>query len=598
MEGKTRNVRNLKIREFFRDRPGANKPRDSLSNKFTMTSTWLPPTSSLSTEVKNLTSNIANDIQQVVKKQWAFRHPKDGLILHSVIGPQNLTQAEQQAIQKLAQNKDLVIKPADKGSSIVLLDRKNYIMEGKRQLSDKKYYLPLEQSVAEDTCVQINQVLYDMHRCGFITDKQLKYLKAERSHTPRSFYMLPKIHKPRGKWPHPEMPAGRPIVSNCGSPTEKICKFIDYFLKPLATKHEAYIKDSYDFVDKIGGLRVPTDCLLVTADVEGLYTNMNMDRCVEIIREAFALYPDPKRPDEHLICLFEICLRNNDFEFDGQLFLQILGCAMGLSWAPSAADLYLKKLDGDAKRGFAYRPRYYFRFLDDCFWVWYHGREELKKFADFLNQSIPGIKITMQVADHLIQFLDLAIYKKYLDNGECELRTRVYFKTTDKHQLLHAKSFHPRHTSQGIIKSQLIRYKRLCSTQDEYKDACNILWSVLKLRGYSRTLYRTTKHEVWRNTGALQRGKKSTNTDEIWPVVGYYDKTSSYLTNRYVTRLKQLKVAQKRRIVAAYKVHKNLRKRLVRSRLRPNQGPLALVGVSRPDTAEPINTATNDNLSV
>jgi hypothetical protein len=53
------------------------------------------------------------------------------------------------------------------------------------------------------------------------------------------------------KWPHPCMPEGHPVVSDCGSETYRVCELIDFFLKPLATQHESYIRDSYDFIDEI-----------------------------------------------------------------------------------------------------------------------------------------------------------------------------------------------------------------------------------------------------------------------------------------------------------------------------------------------------------
>ena len=35
---------------------------------------------------------------------------------------------------------DIIIKPADKGSAVVVLNKKDYIAEGMRQLSDTKFY--------------------------------------------------------------------------------------------------------------------------------------------------------------------------------------------------------------------------------------------------------------------------------------------------------------------------------------------------------------------------------------------------------------------------------------------------------------------------
>lgn len=68
----------------------------------------------------------------------------------------------------------------------------------------------------------------------------------------RKFYLLPKVHKPRNKWPQTNMPEGRPLVSDCGTESRRASELIDHFIKPLANKHPSYLKDTYDFLDKIG----------------------------------------------------------------------------------------------------------------------------------------------------------------------------------------------------------------------------------------------------------------------------------------------------------------------------------------------------------
>ena len=46
----------------------------------------------------------------------------------------NLTKDEHKAIKSLKNNQDIIIKPADKCSAIVILDKQSYINEGQRQL--------------------------------------------------------------------------------------------------------------------------------------------------------------------------------------------------------------------------------------------------------------------------------------------------------------------------------------------------------------------------------------------------------------------------------------------------------------------------------
>ena len=53
---------------------------------------------------------------------------------------QNLTRLEKQCLAELQSRSDIIIKPADKGSSVVLQNREDYIKEGVRQLNDTKFY--------------------------------------------------------------------------------------------------------------------------------------------------------------------------------------------------------------------------------------------------------------------------------------------------------------------------------------------------------------------------------------------------------------------------------------------------------------------------
>jgi len=145
------------------------------------------------------------------------------------------------AIRQLRKNENIIIKSADKGGAVVLMDKELYIQEALRQLNNINYYQPLEEALYPNTAVTLTEQLRVMLRQGYITSKQFAYLKPNTlKMASRYFYLLPKIHKPRDQWPNPNMPAGRPIVSDCGSESANICSFIDYFLQPLSILHEAY----------------------------------------------------------------------------------------------------------------------------------------------------------------------------------------------------------------------------------------------------------------------------------------------------------------------------------------------------------------------
>ena len=77
-------------------------------------------------------SNLAGGIFQT---EW-------GLLQHKVppFKFDNLTRDENKTLKSLSLNKAIVIKNADKGGAVVVLNTTDYIKEGLRQLSDPNFY--------------------------------------------------------------------------------------------------------------------------------------------------------------------------------------------------------------------------------------------------------------------------------------------------------------------------------------------------------------------------------------------------------------------------------------------------------------------------
>ena len=91
---------------------------------------------------------------------------------------------------------------------------------------------------------------------------------------------------------------------------------------------------------------------------------------------------------------------------------------------------------------FRIRPKLYVRFLDDIFAVWPGSHKELLEIEQFLNSLIPDIKVTFAARDQAVEFLDTVVYKAFDPDGTCRLQTKVFFKSTDTHQLLHPPAAH------------------------------------------------------------------------------------------------------------------------------------------------------------
>ncbi|KAL6458590.1 hypothetical protein MHYP_G00320620 [Metynnis hypsauchen] len=357
--------RRLLLATYFRFEEGSDPP------PFTHKSAWMPKLSQVPNTVRKI---IRADKYAIKNLPWNHRE-------HA-----NLNVEEQQALLQLRRDNSIVIKPADKGSATVIMDREAYIKEAERQLNQEEYYKKLPEPIFLETVPLVRTILTQLREGGHINKKQETYLIGPDNPRQRFFYLLPKIHKSPESWSVPyEMPPGRPIVSDCGSETYATAEYIEHFLNPISTRHPSYIKDTYDFIDKIKNITLPQECLLFTIDIDSLYTNIETSAGLEAIKDWFIRYPDENRPDEHLIKLLEINLTKNDFEFDSKFYLQVKGTAMGKRFAPSYANIFMAKWEEAALGSWPTKPVHYFRFLDDIWGVWSGTEEEFKQFAAHLN---------------------------------------------------------------------------------------------------------------------------------------------------------------------------------------------------------------------
>jgi len=109
-------------------------------------------------------------------------------------------------------------------------------------------------------------------------------------------------------------------------------------------------------------------------------------------------HPQKDRTDEEIMKLLTTIMTNNDFIFNNEL--QVFGTAMGQTFTPNLANIYLIDLDQKAMEGFRIKLYLFYRSLDDIFFVWPDTREELNKYQDLLNAQIPNIKITLNTSPH------------------------------------------------------------------------------------------------------------------------------------------------------------------------------------------------------
>ena len=314
---------------------------------------------------------------------------------------------------------------------------------------------------------------------GEITQKVKDFLIIDEPRTPE-LYLLPKIHK--GTYPVP----GRPIVSANESHTERISAFVDHFIAPIVKQGRSYVRDTGDFLQKIGGIESLTgNEILATLDVSSLYTNIPNDEGCEATYQALLKNRDLEINPSNLsiIEMLSQVLTYNNFKFNGRHYLQIGGTAMGTKLAPSYANIFMS--DFEDKHVYTYRlqPLLWLRYIDDVFCIWQHGKEELEDFIKHLNNVHRSIKFTGEKSCTSINFLDTTVELR-----NKRLTTTLYVKPRDRNNYLPFDSAHPYHCKKGLPYGQFLRIRRICSLESDFQKHCVRKAALLRQKGYPLSL--------------------------------------------------------------------------------------------------------------
>ena len=263
-----------------------------------------------------------------------------------------------------------------------------------------------------------------------------------------------------------EIPLGR----GCGdvnSVTQGLSKLIDKILKPLVTHLRTFLKDEFDFLRKFPK-QVPPETRIVCCDVISLYTSIPTQLGIQALDYWLTkLSPlvDSRFTKTFVLEAVRFILENNFFEFNGTMWHQLCGTAMGKSFAPPYACLtmgYLEEtilipkliprnFDGETAKIII---EYLMRYIDDGIMI-LPNTVTIERFLGIMNSMDPSLQFTVSLPEpHRIERRNfmctnfLAI--KVLQQPDGKVKFDVYYKETNAHDYLACDSHHPQHTKNNI----------------------------------------------------------------------------------------------------------------------------------------------------
>ena len=383
----------------------------------------------------------------------------------------NISQEETEALKqlvKLQRERQIVIKPCDKGAGIIILDFEEYRRAALEHLNAKtitgdNYYKKVDESVLKEAKVKITDIVKEAYDNDIISHEEYSAMvpKVDETPVPGRFYCTFKVHK---KYELGKAPPPRGIVSCSGTMMENIAIYVEHHIKNAGKSYSSYLEDTPDFLRQIEHLNnsetIPENAMLVVLDVIGLYDNIPPEEGVQSVGERLKKTGSLKVPIEFIMRLLQIIQDYSIFEFDGQKYQQEFGTSMGSKPAPSYANSFMAEnidpkilqiLEKYTENGII-PLKFMKRFLDDIFLLFCGTVEKLHQFFEEINNIHKDIKFTMshtspsQPQSQTCSCPPMDSIP-YLDTS-CKIRngriiTDLYRKPTDKNQYLLTSSCHP-----------------------------------------------------------------------------------------------------------------------------------------------------------
>ena len=162
----------------------------------------------------------------------------------------------------------------------------------------------------------------------------------------------------------------------------------------------------------------------------------------------------------HFISLLKFCLRGTYFTFQGRLYEQQEGAAMGSPISPIVANLFMEDFEKKAIDSSPHPPCFWRRFVDDTFTVIYAAHK--RSFLDHLNSIDDHIQFTSEDSrpDGSMPFLDILI----IPNQDGSLSTTVYRKPTHTDLYLQWDSHHTVSAKYSVVGTLHQRAETICSS--------------------------------------------------------------------------------------------------------------------------------------
>jgi hypothetical protein len=160
---------------------------------------------------------------------------------------------------------------------------------------------------------------------------------------------------------------------------------VDALLQLVVKDQALYLKNSAELKGDLDEMTLPANASLFTYNVVAMYPSLNTAQCLERL-SGFLLSPDISQRygigPKALLKAIKLIMYNNRMRFGNVLVKRISGIAMGISPAPTLANLFVAIYEDEHILPFIPTVVKYLRcFINDGFGIWLYDPDPLLMIA-------------------------------------------------------------------------------------------------------------------------------------------------------------------------------------------------------------------------
>lgn len=429
------------------------------------------------------------------------------IITHMKQNTENQSNTDSITLKKLKkklQQNNTIITRADKGNTVILMDKNQYISKIQEFITKNKI-TKLKSDPTNRFQTKLRNTLKNIEYT--LEDNEIRKLIQTNPSAP-FLRSQPKLHKK-------DLPV-RVIVNYRNAPTYPLARhMLKIITENYKLENDKTIRNTTQLIQHIKNIQVPDSATLLSFDVENMYTNIPVTETINIIQTNLQTHSTlPQEYITEIIKLLELITEQNYFQFNNEFYIQSEGLPMGSPISGTIANIFMNHIEQVIFNKIVpnrYKIIYWLRYMDDILCLIDEPSCKIDQLYSDINSVHDKIQFTIEKEQNRqLNFLDVTIK---IQNHQHTFD--IYRKPTTTDTIIHQTSNHPETHKHAALRYMLHRLNTIPLDTDNYQKEMNTIVQIATNNGYKENLVTKLNNKIKKQKNTPVPSSQRQNTTQI-----------------------------------------------------------------------------------